>query len=33
METGSVAKVSNLFDALDKKFFRVAYSPADITAV
>lgn len=32
METGSVAKVSNLFDALDKKFFRVAYSSADITA-
>lgn len=33
METGSVAKVSNLFDALDKKFFRVSYSSADIIAV
>lgn len=32
MDTGSVSKVSNLFDALDKKFFRVAYSSADIIA-
>ena len=30
MDTGSVSKVSNLFAALDKKFFRVAYSSADI---
>jgi hypothetical protein len=33
MDGGSVSKVSNLFDALDKQFFRVAYSAADITTV
>lgn len=32
MGTGSVSKLSNLFDVLDHTFYRVAYSSADVTA-
>jgi len=33
MGTGSVSKLSNLFDVLDHTFYRVAYSSADVTAL